>query len=94
MQSPIAIRTDEAVCFHGLSVQLPFACASGELFNNGHTVEIELAADTGPLIAATVLYPEFGRLLQFHFHSPSEHTINGVQYPLEIHFVHMTPSGR
>jgi hypothetical protein len=27
-------------------------------------------------------------LNQFHFHSPSEHTINGVHYPLEMHMVH------
>ncbi|CAD8126394.1 unnamed protein product [Paramecium sonneborni] len=25
---------------------------------------------------------------QFHIHAPSEHTINGKQYDLEIHFVH------
>ena len=25
---------------------------------------------------------------QFHFHSPSEHTFNGKQYDLEMHFVH------
>ncbi len=27
-------------------------------------------------------------LSQFHFHSPSEHTINGAHYPLEMHMVH------
>jgi carbonic anhydrase len=26
-------------------------------------------------------------LLQFHFHSPSEHTFNGKNYDLEVHFV-------
>ena len=26
--------------------------------------------------------------LQFHFHSPSEHTINGEFYDAEVHFVH------
>lgn len=25
----------------------------------------------------------------YHFHAPSEHTINGVQYPLELHIVHL-----
>lgn len=30
-------------------------------------------------------------LLQLHFHSPSEHTINGTRYPLEAHFVHQNP---
>ncbi len=26
--------------------------------------------------------------LQFHFHSPSEHTIEGAHMDLEVHFVH------
>jgi hypothetical protein len=30
----------------------------------------------------------FMPLSQFHFHSPSEHTIGGVHYPLEMHMVH------
>eukprot|EP00232_Nephroselmis_pyriformis_P029817 CAMPEP_0182864858 /NCGR_PEP_ID=MMETSP0034_2-20130328/7374_1 /TAXON_ID=156128 /ORGANISM="Nephroselmis pyriformis, Strain CCMP717" /LENGTH=588 /DNA_ID=CAMNT_0024997129 /DNA_START=34 /DNA_END=1800 /DNA_ORIENTATION=+ len=29
-------------------------------------------------------------LLQMHFHSPSENTIDGVHYPLELHMVHCT----
>lgn len=28
-----------------------------------------------------------------HFHSPSEHTLNGKQYPLEAHLVHVSNSG-
>ncbi len=31
---------------------------------------------------------QFLPLNQFHFHTPSEHTINGVHYPLEMHMVH------
>lgn len=27
-------------------------------------------------------------LLQFHVHTPSEHTVDGMYYPMEIHFVH------
>lgn len=26
--------------------------------------------------------------IQFHFHSPSEHTVDGKQYDLEMHIVH------
>lgn len=28
-------------------------------------------------------------MAQLHFHEPSEHTINGIRYPIEIHFVHV-----
>ena len=27
--------------------------------------------------------------IQFHFHSPSEHTINGERFALELHLVHV-----
>ena len=30
--------------------------------------------------------------LQFHFHAPSEHTVNGKQYDLEVHIVHLQAS--
>lgn len=29
------------------------------------------------------------RLIQFHFHTPSEHTVNGSYAPMEIHFVNL-----
>ncbi len=33
------------------------------------------------------------QLVQFHFHAPSEHTINGVQYDAELHLVHTNAIG-
>jgi carbonic anhydrase len=42
--------------------------------------------------ARWVLDGEAYDLVQFHYHSPSEHTLNGVRYPLEVHFVHRAPS--
>ena len=32
-------------------------------------------------------------LKQFHFHSPSEHTVNGNHYPMEVHLVHQSEAG-
>lgn len=32
-------------------------------------------------------------LRQFHFHSPSEHTVKGHRYPMEVHFVHQNEAG-
>ena len=31
--------------------------------------------------------------VQFHLHAPSENTVDGYQYDMEIHFVHSTDSG-
>lgn len=33
-------------------------------------------------------------LKQFHFHSPSEHLVNGEAFPMEVHFVHQDENGR
>lgn len=33
------------------------------------------------------------QLEQFHFHSPSEHTVNGHQFPMEMHLVHKASDG-
>ena len=32
-------------------------------------------------------------LLQFHFHLPSEHTVEGESSPMEVHFVHQAEEG-
>ena len=31
--------------------------------------------------------------LQFHFHAPSEHSVNGKLYDFEMHIVHLFPDG-
>lgn len=53
------------------------------ILNNGHTLQFNQDAGS-ELEFEGVTY----KLLQFHFHTPSEHTLNGVTYPLEVHFVH------
>jgi carbonic anhydrase len=54
-----------------------------ELINNGHTIQVT------PQKGSTISYDgKVYRLKQFHFHTPSEHTINGKHFPMEIHLVH------
>ncbi|VAX01906.1 Carbonic anhydrase, alpha class [hydrothermal vent metagenome] len=54
-----------------------------EIVNNGHTIQINMHAGSNIKIDNTHF-----NLNQFHFHSPSENTINGKSFPLEGHFVH------
>ncbi len=56
--------------------------------NNGHTVQVDYA----PGSTITVDGTDY-ELKQFHFHHPSEHAVDGVIYPLEMHLVHADADG-
>jgi len=54
-----------------------------KILHNGHTVQINYAP------GSTISFDnqEF-ELLQFHFHDPSEHTLNQRKFAMEMHLVH------
>ena len=59
--------------------------------NNGHTIQVDVAP------GGSLNIPSRDRkfeLKQFHFHSPSHHTVNGQRYAMEIHFVHVNELGK
>jgi carbonic anhydrase len=57
--------------------------------NTGHTIQVNYpGADT------LVVGDEKYALIQYHFHSPSEHTVEGRHLPLEMHMVHKASDGR
>lgn len=59
--------------------------------NNGHTVQ--MAYGPGSTLGR-VGSSNTVSLTQFHFHDPSEHTVDGVSYPMEIHLVHVDAAGK
>lgn len=59
-----------------------------EVLNNGHTIQVNYE----PGSTISVDGHEF-ELKQFHFHNPSENTINGKFWPMEAHFVHADQEG-
>mmetsp|Transcript_27825 Transcript_27825/g.36209 ORF Transcript_27825/g.36209 Transcript_27825/m.36209 type:complete len:367 (+) Transcript_27825:118-1218(+) len=52
--------------------------------NSGYTIQVGWTP--GDISVEGKLY----RLSQFHFHSPAEHTVDNVQYALEMHLVHVS----
>lgn len=86
-QSPIdimqAVETDELSPIGFSYNETPLVVK-----NNGHTIEVEY--EPGSTID---LDGEEYRLLQFHFHTPSEHTKNGKLFPMEVHLVHANEQG-
>ncbi|MCK0192502.1 carbonic anhydrase family protein [Arenibacter sp. F20364] len=60
-----------------------------EVTNNGHTIQYNF--EKGDFI---LLNNEKYELRQIHFHEASEHTINGIRYPLEMHLVHINKDNK
>jgi carbonic anhydrase len=58
--------------------------------NNGHTIQQNV--EPGSFFRIPDRGIEY-ELKQFHFHSPSEHSVNGFHYAMEMHFVHANKEG-
>lgn len=58
------------------------------ILHNGHTIQVNCALGSKSTIDGQVY-----ELLQFHFHHPSEHVIDGRPAAMELHFVHKNAAG-
>jgi carbonic anhydrase len=81
-QSPIDLLslTASKDATAGLNFRFPSALTLVE--NLGHTIQLDFKEGS--------LWTVNGKpyeAKQFHFHTPSEHLIDGITYPLELHFV-------
>ncbi|ARM89281.1 carbonic anhydrase [Rhizobium sp. CIAT894] len=56
--------------------------AGGKIVNNGHTIQVTVP-EGSTLSRGGNRYD----LLQYHFHAPSEHHVDGRSFPMEMHFV-------
>jgi carbonic anhydrase len=57
--------------------------------NNGHTIQINYT--DGDVL--TIGDEQF-KLVQYHFHAPSEHTVKGQHHAMEMHLVHASAAGK
>lgn len=85
-QSPIDINGSMSA---GLNpIQFDYRSAQLDILNNGHTIQVN--RNEGSSI--TVDGQRYD-LLQFHFHTPSENTVGGKPYDMEMHLVHKNDKG-
>ncbi|MCF6279075.1 MAG: carbonic anhydrase family protein [Flavobacteriaceae bacterium] len=83
-QSPINIVTSNISKESKLvAPKFNYAKSAINIVNNGHTVQFNITGEN-----TVDLNGKDYKLLQFHYHAKSEHTINGKYYPIEVHFVH------
>ena len=82
-QSPIDIADPVTADLPPLVFDYPEAPLVVE--NTGHVIEVPIPEEAGHALA---IGDEVYTLEQYHFHAPSEHTVDGVAYDVEAHFVH------
>lgn len=84
-QSPVNVVGATKADLPALEVSWPKQ--GGTIVNNGHTIQVNISG--GTLAAARDGY----ELVQYHFHAPSEHLVDGKRFPMEVHFVHKARQG-
>lgn len=88
-QSPINLgKSFHSATLHRQPVPVEYGEAKGRIFNNGHTIEIEAEGHNVLNLGGVAC-----ELQQFHFHGPSEHTVDGKGSEMELHFVHKSAAG-
>ncbi|XP_057982199.1 alpha carbonic anhydrase 7-like [Malania oleifera] len=83
MQSPVDILNSQVVGAV-YDLKMSYTPTTAVLSNKGHVIEVGWLGDAGSIQINGTTY----RLEQCHWHSPSEHYIDGKSYDLELHMVH------
>ncbi|ESR37773.1 hypothetical protein CICLE_v10029790mg [Citrus x clementina] len=91
MQSPIDLLNERVqVVSHLGRLKRSYKPSYATLKNRGHDMMLQWHGGAGTLLINGTEYV----LKQCHWHSPSEHTINGERFALEAHMVHESQDGK
>ena len=83
-QSPIDIISDSTMKDNGQFISIKFKTGVVVVENLGHTIQLDFK-EGSTAVAGGKTYSS----KQFHFHTPSEHMIDGITYPMEMHIVNV-----
>ncbi|MFN2243733.1 MAG: carbonic anhydrase [Anaerolineae bacterium] len=85
-QSPIDIRSTLDADLPPLRIR--YEGRGTEILNNGHTIQVNVAPGSILTLEGTPF-----ELKQFHFHAPSENTVDGESFAMEAQLVHADAEG-
>ncbi|MBG7612419.1 carbonic anhydrase family protein [Polaribacter sp. BAL334] len=91
-QSPINIIHKDAQLSEvakELLIQYSPTTLVNKVENNGHSIQFDFEYGDSIFYKNETFF-----LKQIHFHEPSEHKINGVIYPIEMHLVHVSKTNK
>jgi carbonic anhydrase len=88
-QSPIHIEESMTLQGPAEAIQFSYQASNGTVINNGHTIQVDVYGDN----FITVRGMNY-KLLQFHFHNPSEERVNYKAYAMVAHLVHRNLEGQ
>ena len=83
-QSPVDIITNKADQAGKDQVSFVFHSSFDTAENLGHTVQVDFKKGSTCIVNGKTYTSR-----QFHFHTPSEHLVDGVTFPLEMHIVNV-----
>ena len=87
-QSPININIDRAVKAELNPIEFIYRSSPLSIIDNGHTVMVNYGEGSNLMVDGRQY-----RLIQFHFHKPSEEAINGERTDMVAHLVHQHHDG-
>ena len=87
-QSPININIDRAVKAELNPLEFLYRASPLSIVDNGHTIMVNYGEGSNLMVDDRQY-----RLIQFHFHKPSEEAINGERTDMVAHLVHQHHDG-
>ena len=88
-QSPISIEDESTLQGPAEPVQFDYHPSNAAVVNNGHAIQVDVQGENTITVRSSTY-----RLLQFHFHSPSEEQVNFKRFPMVAHLVHKNAEGQ
>ncbi len=88
-QSPINIEDTMTLQGPAEALGFNYTASGGSVVNNGHTIQVDVVGDNTLTVRGSVY-----KLVQMHFHTPSEEQVNYRSFAMVAHLVHKNNEGQ